>query len=344
MSRPEIIRRGDDPASFDALIETADFPTLDRRELAFARHYYTAVRGDAMTDTGFAVLDGGRPVGLAICDVTAGRLSNIHGGLTVYCAAGIDASLRSVVLKAAFEEIDRVAADLGVREVRVAEAGLAGEISDVGQLCIARQAAPTLLMSAMADLTADEAALSRHVRKSYKSLINWGRRELTLRYVNAETPDRSLYDAFKDLHRVVAGRVTRSQASWDAAFDWIRWGHAELALGYMSDALVAGTMFRDGDRTTRYTTAAYDRSRFDKPISHWPVFDAMLRGKSRGCQLADLGQVPAFGSVDAKAYQIGQFKKGLTGRLASTIEWSWSPGDTDTQSNSKKHAAKREFA
>lgn len=345
MSRPEILRRGDDPASFDALIESADFPTLDRREVDFARHYYTAVRGAAMMDTSFAVMDGGRPAGVVICDVTAGRLSNVHIGLAVDIASDVDEAHRVVVLKAAFDGIDRLVAEHDVGDVRVTEPGLAGEISGLGQLCVARQGIPTLLMWANADLSVDEAVLSRNVRKSYKSLINWGRRELTLRYVNAETPDRSLYDAFKQLHFVVAGRETRSQASWDAAFEWIERGHAELALGYMQDgALVAGTMFRDGDSTSRYTTGAYDRSKFDKPLSHWPVFDAMLRAKARGCRHAELGAVPAHGAVDAKEYQIGQFKKGLTGRLRSTIEWSWSPGARRSPSKSEQSEAEREFA
>ena len=78
---------------------------------------------------------------------------------------------------------------------------------------------------AYVDLAAGPAAWRAALRKSSRSLINWGRRNLSISYVNKDTPDRALFDQYRAFHAEVAGRVTRSEASWAVMYDWItqRW-------------------------------------------------------------------------------------------------------------------------
>jgi hypothetical protein len=146
---------------------------------------------------------------------------------------------------------------------------------------------------------------------------------LTLSYVNKVNPDRELFDAYQALHRRIAGRITRPQASWDAMFDWMTTGGGELSLGALADGeLVSGLMVVDGATTAYYASAANDRDRFDKPISHWPLFNAIVRSRARGMRWFDLGDIPARASVSAKEHNIGYFKSGFATRSVSWTHWS----------------------
>ena len=51
------------------------------------------------------------------------------------------------------------------------------------------------------------------IRKSYKSLINWGSKNLYIQRVNKESGDFSLLEQFMEFHIKISGRRTRSAAS-----------------------------------------------------------------------------------------------------------------------------------
>jgi hypothetical protein len=176
---------------------------------------------------------------------------------------------------------------------------------------------------ALADLDGGEAGLRRGLRKSYKSLINWGQRALTIATVNAGNPDRALFDRYQEFHRIVAGRVTRPQSSWDALFEWVSAGRGELVLGFLDgDELVAGTLVADGLVSSYYVSGVYDRERFDKPMAHWPMWVAMLRSGERGSRIFELGEVPMAGTASPKEVSIGYFKRGFATKIAVSTVWT----------------------
>src|SRR5262249_36418980 len=146
-----------------------------------------------------------------------------------------------------------------------------------------RGARAEVVQHGICDLCLDEAALRRKLRKSYQSLLNAGKRTIRLVYFNAANPDMVLLETYRAFHAKVAGRATRLEGSWRAMADLIAGGRGELALGYLDgEELVSGTMTFDGTETAYYASGVYDRNQFDKPLAHFPLFDAITRSGNRG--------------------------------------------------------------
>ncbi len=288
----------------------------------FARVYYPIVFGESLKDCSFLVTDGGAPALFVQCSLREGVLSHYGFPVRFHFRAGPEAADALRCARLALGHMDETAAAKGIREARISGGPADGLLSPVDRACLDRAGRPELRMRAEADLSRPEDSLRRDVRDSYRSLINWGRRNLRLVYVNAENPDRSLMDDYADFHARTAGRTVHGDATWAALFGHISAGSGEATMGYLDGGeLVASSMVVDGDHTALYFSAVYDRDRFDKPMGHWPLFDAMVRAKARGRRYFDLGEFFAQGTAGEKEYNIGFFKKGFTSRHVTEVVW-----------------------
>ena len=288
----------------------------------FAAVYYPIVFGESLEDCSFLVTDGDAPALFVQCSLREDVLSHYGFPVRFHFRAGVEAADALRCARLALGHMDETAAAKGIREARISGGPADGLLSPVDRACLDRAGRPELRMRAEADLSRPEEALRRNVRDSYRSLINWGRRNLRLVYVNAEDPDRSLIDDYADFHARTAGRTVHGDATWAALFEHIAAGAGEATMGYLDGGeLVAGSMVVDGDHTALYFSAVYDRDRFDKPMAHWPLFDAMVRAKARGRRYFDLGEFFAQGTADEKEYNIGFFKKGFTSRHVTEVVW-----------------------
>jgi hypothetical protein len=198
-------------------------------------------------------------------------------------------------------------------------------LSTIGVKCLNHGGKPEVSQHAICDLSLDEPTLHRNVRKSFQALINTGRRTMRLEYFNAANPKADLFDSYRRFHAKIAGRVTRPDASWMAMSDMITEGHGELTLGFLDDELVSGMMTFDGTEIAYYASGVYDRSKFDKPLGHFPLYDAILRCRQRGLRVFDLGHLPAKGTVSDKEYQIGYFKRGFATDIEMRLAWRIHP-------------------
>jgi lipid II:glycine glycyltransferase (peptidoglycan interpeptide bridge formation enzyme) len=109
-------------------------------------------------------------------------------------------------------------------------------------------------------------------------------------------------------------------------FDNIVGGLGELALAYLDDhKLVAGTMTFDGSEVTYYASGVYERELFDRPLAHFPLYDAILRSRGRSMKFFDLGAMPSKGAASEKEYNIGFFKRGFATFVEMHLVWRWSP-------------------
>ena len=325
MGRFFVIEASDDPDAFARVLASPAFPERQAHPAYgdFARVYYPVVFGDSVRECSFAVSEADAPVLLVQCSARGGVLS--HFGFPVRFAfrAGLGGSDMQKSAKAAFRHIADSAERWGVTEAQVSGGAQQGLLTSIDRACLDRGGQPRLRMRAEADLDLGEDALRRDVRESYRSLINWGRRNLRLVYVNAGNPDRGLMDDLADFHARTAGRVVHGEAVWMTLFARIAAGGGEMSMGYSQDGeLVSATMVIDEADTALYFLAVYDRERFDKPMGHWPLFDAMLRAKARGRRRFDLGEFFQQGAVDSKEYNIGFFKKGFTSRQVTEVVWT----------------------
>lgn len=160
------------------------------------------------------------------------------------------------------------------------------------------------------------------IRKSYKSLINWGSKNLDIQRVNQEFGDFRLLEQFMNFHIKIAGRQTRSSESWKLQYDMAKAGLGEMTLAYLDEKLVAASFFADYVNTTHYFTGVYERELFDHGLSHYMVYDGICQSAARGnSKKLTLEYFDTYEN-DPKMCNIQFFKKGFAETLEPVIFWT----------------------
>lgn len=322
--RIEIVRIGQEPGRIAEWLAAPEFSEVNAHPMTggFGRIYYPAVYGEALVDATFTIVDRDRPLALVPCCVHDGILDNLGQPIQVFTARGADTAQAGKVVDEVIAELDRVGGRVGARETRIATSA-EPSLGPLAAACLKSGFVASASFDAICDLSLDEAQLFGALRRRFRSFVNWGKTNLQMQYVNKSTARREVFDNYQQFHLKVAGRSTRTQASWDRMYEWIVSGGGELALGHLADSseLVAGTMIVDGSETAYYASGVYDRDRFDKPIAHWPMFDAVLRARGRGLKRFDVGSLPQPGSASAKEEQIGYFKRGFATSTKAKFVW-----------------------
>lgn len=304
-------------------LDPALFPGLEETPLCggFIRRLYRTINPAGHPDRSFIVADEAGPVAAVPCTVQDGAISMFGLPIAIALRRDLD-SAAAKATAAALEHLDAIGAADGATVARL-RGGEGANLGPIDTACIARLAKPETKMYAVVDLAGGEDAIRRGVRDSYRSLVNWGRKQMTMVYVNRDQPDRSRFEAYPAFHTLIAGPGARGRDYWETVWAEIVGGGAELSLGFMADGtLIAGTLTTFAGDLAYYASGTYDRDRFDKPIGHWPLFDAMVRAAARGLARYDLGEVPPRGAASDKEVQIGFFKKGFTDTIVLRLEWS----------------------
>jgi hypothetical protein len=321
-----VIRAAEDPDRFETWCHKEGFTTIESHPTygTHGRLYFPATLGPAYRNISFAITNGDQPLMIVFCAV--GHCTIDYWGLPIifFPRLGLAAAESAAVIARAFLHLDELTKEFSASRIVIRDDSSGSTLSLLGEQCLSHRYKAEVQLAGLADLTEGETGLRRGLRKSYKSLLNWGKRNLTMEYVGKENPDRALFQNFQDFHCTVAGRSTRPQASWDTSFNWITAGGGELVLGFLpGNELVAGTLVIDGTETACYATGVYDRQQFDKPLAHWCLWGAMLRAGERGMSYFDLGFLPPFGTVDDKEFSIGYFKRGFATSIVTRLIWTW---------------------
>ena len=320
----------DDPKRVEAAFRDADdrdFPDWNGHPLSgqFSRNLYAAINRQKPRYKlcAFCVVDGDKTVLMAPATYRAGTVSMFGLPMALAARHDLGAKRRKRVFAMAFEHL--AAVDQARPPKFALISGCFGSNSQTAAdlACIDRLAAPQSHIHAVIDTTQGERAIHREVRASYRSLINWGRAQLQMRYVNAENPDRTLFDQMRAFHTQISGAGARGSEYWEVYWNEIVTGRGEASLGFLDNgALAAGTAVIEAGGVSYYASGVYDREKFDKPLAHYPVYDSIVRAGQRGAILYDLGEVFPTGAADDKEVQIGFFKKGFTGAFRLRTSWS----------------------
>jgi hypothetical protein len=311
-------------SEFAGLCARTEFAAIDREAFtnAFGRRYYPLALGDRRSDRSFAVIDGEAPSLIMLCSAGEGNLDWYGMPARVLAPSGQDFDVAAT--GALMAHVDTLIDGERIHTAVLADGRFAPTLGPLGGSCLSRGWRASLTLHGQVDLTTGEPGLRKALRKSFRSLVNWGRRNLSLAYVNRENPGRQAFEDYRAFHLQVAGRSTRPDASWDAMFDSIAAGGGELALGRLETGeLVAGTMVLDGTEVAYYGSGVYDRERFDKPMAHFPLYDAILRAGDRGKAVFDLGEIPQAGTASPKEQAIGYFKRGFASEIATRLVWTF---------------------
>lgn len=288
-------------------------------EYSLESAYRAAIHKDDFSDLSFCLTRGNEATAFVFAHKT-GELCSYNGsGAEIHFLGNEKNDAVAVV-----DVLSRRAGQEGLEEFSVADTGSAGILSALGEVCFNLGGMPHAHLRGLIDLTQEEEAIKRNIRKSYKSLVNQGRREMEFVYVTKDNPDRKLFESFRQFHILTAGRETRPIESWDVQFAMIEAGCSELVLGYLPEhGLVSSALFMDHGDFSSYAVAVYNRELFaEKPLAHANVFEGIARAKARGKKWFNLGVLHSKRELSEKEFNIVKFKKGFCSSLACFIEWT----------------------
>lgn len=279
---------------------------------------------------------GGSPIALVECNPSAFLLAQFEDAITIRTAANAQADLVAMAEEIALGCIEQITQSMSKNAYIVADQnlGTAHEIpkdtplSTIGRFCSARKSIALVETEGKVDLSLGETGIHRGLRKSYRSLINWGRKNMCMRYYNADNPDRTLFTTFLTMRK--GSEVHGDYGEPVLAFlrELIESRHGELSVGFIDGGAVASTLTLWAGKTTRYNAGVYSGENKDLPLSHWSLYDAILRSLDRGDRYFSMGRMHVYDSHSLasaegrrKMETIAFFKKGFCTELVQRSYW-----------------------
>lgn len=168
-------------------------------------------------------------------------------------------------------------------------------------------------LQAYVNCNLSESSIKLSLRKSYKSLVNWGEKNLLIKVLDIDTTDLEVFMQFKALHLEASGRKTRSDKSWFYQFEMIKKGYGYLTAAFYNDKLVSGCFIMNDQNTALYGVAASDRQLMSNglPLNHYTLWISIMIAKYKGCEKFILGDVSENHGIDVKSKNISLFKRGF---------------------------------
>ena len=164
--------------------------------------------------------------------------------------------------------------------------------------------------------------LRAQLRDSYRSLINWGNKNLNIVLKDKENLTQQDIELFRQLHINEAGKETRSQKTWLIQQNQVLKNEAFLIFGYYGNELVTAALFLYSQRYCYYGVSASKRDMFDKPLGHALIWRAIEHARELGCHFFEMGDVLYSEEgmpVDKKLLNISTFKRGFGGEIKVKI-------------------------
>lgn len=294
---------------------------LERINYKLAIAYYAEYYQDKFKDHSFLIVLNDELIGYCIAMQIEATLCFPAEGIKVIFFGANNVRL-SKIFAAIVEHLENIAQQNGCTEIIIKNELTTGQLSGLGEAIFNANFDSRLTFEMLVDVNDfDEAKYYAGIRKSYKSLINWGKRELDISIINKDALSYDKFMEFKQFHKKIAGRQTRTDASWDIQYQMVEQGFGELILANYQGNLVAGSLFIDQFEMTVYFTGVYERELFEYGISHYMLYHGIQRMHERGkSKVMTLGNFDT-DITDRKLYNIQFFKKGFSNNFAPTILW-----------------------
>lgn len=191
-------------------------------------------------------------------------------------------------------------------------------VSDWHYEMIRLGAISTVRYDLFVDLSMEISYIKSGFRKSYRSLINKGLKIWNVEVLNCV--DQNIWNEFKELHLRVAGKITRSESTWDLHLSYIGMGKAFLVyLRDLNGNLVGGGYFLYSRTECFYSVGVYDRSLFSEPLGHVVQYVAIVEMKKLNISWYKLGvrnSPYCIPKPNEKEISISKFKEGFASQVA----------------------------
>ncbi len=270
---------------------------------ALAREYFDVYHSRNYQDISLTVETGGIPVLHLQCWFSGSSASYFGMPARLYA---LNDAVPDSTLDFLFSEFCRVARERKIKSIMVySTPALFAYFKGCKSTVETRR-------SAWIDLTQTPEKIRQGLRKSYKSLVNWGLRSLEMRVIDSRDANVALFSQFHEFHVQVSGRQTRSEKTWDIQWRMILENQAFLLLSFLEGRLVSGNLIAHSDVEAYYGVGVYDRALMAEgnPMAHGSLYRAILECKNRGITRFVLGETTT--GVSVKQDNIALFKTGFT--------------------------------
>jgi FemAB family protein len=205
-----------------------------------------------------------------------------------------------------------------------------GELSTLSRYLLSKGAKTYPVFSNVIDLTQDESKIRTKIRKSYRSLINWGTQNFSFQLLTAAEIAWEHMNEFRELHIRESGRETRTKETWYRQLEMVQAKEAFIILARWKNQLVSAGFFNHSPTNCYYGSSASRRDMFDKPLFHSLMWTAILHAKKIGCRWFEIGEQvypnhPADYPPSSKELGISEFKAGFGGVTRMFLDLKWSP-------------------
>ena len=197
-----------------------------------------------------------------------------------------------------------------------------GNISEAGRYILSAGGVANIKWSQKINLLLSEDDIFKGLSKGCRAGIKWGVNNLKIRLINSSTITEQDIEDFRNLHKHVAGKETRSKNTWMLQYNMVLADEAFLIFGYYNDELITAALFSHSNKYCYYGVSASKRELFDKPISHMIIWSAIKFAKNVGCHWFDMaGQsfISDIPSPTHKELMISRFKHSFGGETTANI-------------------------
>lgn len=174
---------------------------------------------------------------------------------------------------------------------------------------------------ALVDLSLSREEIQSRIRRTNKYSITKGQDTYSIEIYDEKCNEiNERFEEFHSMHREVSGRETRSQKTWELQKKIILENDEKRGRSFLvficdktSGALAGTALFDTTLQTGLYCVAAYDRSRFSKPVGHIVQAVAMEKMRNMGIRWYEVGErtYPGDDGANAKLVDIGHYKEGF---------------------------------
>ena len=214
------------------------------------------------------------------------------------------------------EELWRLRQSLNFPAFHYLETCAQGRLSDFAVSLLKVGCTGVPVYKQIIDLELGDDDLRGDIRKSYRSLINWGEKHLAITVHDHGNTTPEVIEDFRRLHIRVAGRETRSPETWRLQHRQVMENEGFIITGRLEGQLVTAALFIHSPSYCCYAVGASIREMFDKPLSHAILWRSIVEAKQRGCRVYEMGDrwdlYPEKYSDQEK--NIAVFKSGFGGR------------------------------
>ncbi len=290
--------------------------------LHFFQKYYAEYYGEAFADFSFYLANDNGKVINVLCYKINDQLCWPLDGVKADSFNAYSKSDAKEIANIIVNHVEAKANESSCAQIVIKDTLPEGKLSTLGEVLFNAKYHSKITYEMLIDFQGfSENAYYKTIRKSYKSLINWGKKNLNINIINKENLSLDEFLAFKQFHHKISGRQTRSDASWNIQYQMIEQGIGELILAYYQDNLVAGSLFMDQYDISMYFTGVYERDLFEFGLSHYLLYLGVCRSYERGMtKHFSLGNFET-DIIDPKWYNIQFFKKGFCQTMVPTLLW-----------------------